>query len=116
MKKRLLFDWIALHATDISPRYVQLPALVVTNFAHTGLTFRNWAAMTAGKAPDPVPLDSFVQVAFANVLVEDFSEGGQLETSVYLFYDSRITRRNARCDGNEATGQPACALRQSERE
>ncbi|PYV78596.1 MAG: hypothetical protein DMG93_22125, partial [Acidobacteria bacterium] len=73
-----LLDGIALHAADISPWHPQFSTLVKANLAYARLTFGNRATMTTGEAADSVALDRLVELAFANVLVQDISEGRQL--------------------------------------
>jgi hypothetical protein len=85
MEKRLLLDRIALHAADISPRHVKLSALVIADLAHARLTFGNGATMTTREAANAVSLNRLVKFTFANLLVQDISEGRQRGTSVYLF-------------------------------
>jgi hypothetical protein len=76
MKEGLLFDWIALHAPDISPRYVQRPAAVETHLADALLAFRDRAAVSAGIAANPLPLNRLPQggIALLHALVEDVTQ------------------------------------------
>ena len=114
MEEGFFLDGIALHSADIAPRNVKLAALVIADFADTHLSFCDWATMATGETADAVALDGFVEIPFTDVLVEDFAEGGQLDTSKSNI-TPELTRTNARCDGNAATGRPACARQRSER-
>jgi hypothetical protein len=75
VKERLLLDRIALHPADVSPRDVELPALVVADFAHPCLAFGDGAAVSTGVATKAVAFNGFVQFAFADILIQDFAEG-----------------------------------------
>ena len=77
VKERLLLDGIALDATDIAPGHIQRAALVVTDFANAGLAFWNRAAMSTGEAAHAIAVEPFVQLALADVFVDDIAEGGQ---------------------------------------
>jgi hypothetical protein len=76
VKEGFLFDGIALHAANVSPGHVELTSLVESDFTNAGLSFGNWAAMSARETADPVALDWFVEIAFPDVLIQDFMEGG----------------------------------------
>jgi ABC-type molybdate transport system substrate-binding protein len=75
MKERFLLNRITLHAAHVAPRHIEFAALIKTDLADPYVTFSNWAAVPAGIAANAVPLDGLVQVAFANVLIENFPEG-----------------------------------------
>ena len=77
MKKRLLLDGITLHSAHVSPRNVELSAVVVADLANSGLSFRNWTTMAAGIAAEAIALNGFVQFAFADILIQDFAERRQ---------------------------------------
>ncbi len=77
VKERLLLDGIALDATHISPGHIQRAALVVADFANAGLALWNRAAMSAGEAAHAIAVELFVQLAFADVFVNNVTEGGQ---------------------------------------
>jgi hypothetical protein len=77
MEERLLLNGIALHSADISPRHVELSALVEADFTDANLSLWNGTAMPTGKAADAVTLNRLVKFAFSDVLIEYFAEGGQ---------------------------------------
>lgn len=77
MEERLFLDWVALHATNVSPWHIQLPALVVADFANPRLAFRNGTAVSACETADAITLDRLVQFTLANMLIQDFGQGGQ---------------------------------------
>jgi hypothetical protein len=79
VRERLLLDGIALHATDVSPRDVERAALVEANLADSGLAFRDGAAVAAGKTADAIAFDGFVEFAFPDATIQDFTKGGQRE-------------------------------------
>jgi len=62
-----------LHASDITPGNVKCPALVVADFTDARLAFRDWAAMSTGVTADTIPINLLVQLAFADVLIQDFT-------------------------------------------
>jgi hypothetical protein len=74
VEERLLLNGIALHSSDVSPRDVEFPALVVADLAHPGLPLCNRTAVSAGVATKAVALNGFVQLAFADILIQDFAE------------------------------------------
>jgi hypothetical protein len=74
MKKRLLLDRIALHSAHVAPGDIQGAALVIADLANPRLAFRNGTAMSAGITPNPIVLEFFVQITFANVLVNDVAK------------------------------------------
>src|SRR5947207_15924597 len=75
VKERLLLDGLALDAADIAPGYIQGAALVVADFANAGLPLGDRAAMSAGEAAHAIAVELFVQLAFADVFVDDVAEG-----------------------------------------
>ena len=77
MEEGLLFNGIALHSRGVSVRDIERTAAVVADFAHAGLAFGNWAAVTAGEAADTIVVELFVErdVGFTNSTVEDVAEG-----------------------------------------
>jgi hypothetical protein len=72
MEEGFFLDWIALDAADIAPRDIESSALVVANLADSELLVRDLATMPAGKTAHPVAVELFVQIALANVCVNDF--------------------------------------------
>jgi hypothetical protein len=78
MEEGLLLDGIALDSANVAPRNIKFPTLVVANLADTHLPICDRATMATGKATDAVPLDGFVEIALANVLIQNFTEGRQL--------------------------------------
>ena len=84
VKKRLLLHWIALHAADVSPGYIQLAAAIEANFADTELAFGNRAAMATGVAAHPVAIEFFVEIAFADILLEQLAEGSHGDSCIYF--------------------------------
>jgi hypothetical protein len=75
MKEGLLLNRIALYPAGISPRNQQYSATIKTNLANSWLSIRDRAAVTAGETPDTIAIKLLVQVAFANILVNDFAKG-----------------------------------------
>lgn len=80
MKKRLLFDRIALRSRRVSPGRVERSAAVVADLAHSRLPFGNRAAMAASEAADSILIELFVKarIGLADSLVENGTEGGHL--------------------------------------
>ena len=74
MKERLFLDGITLHAADISPRHVERSTLIETYFADTGLAVRDWTAVATRVAADTVAVQFFVEIALADLLVENFPQ------------------------------------------
>jgi hypothetical protein len=56
MKKRFLFDGIALHSGDVSKRSVKRAALIEANLADSRLSVRYGAAMAAGKTAHAIAI------------------------------------------------------------
>src|SRR5579872_5308229 len=85
VEKRLLLDWIALHATDVTPRDIERPTAVIANLAHSGLAVGNRTAVAAGKAAHPVAIELLIQlvVSLADVLVNDVAQRGH---EGYLYF------------------------------
>ena len=72
MKERFLLDGIALESAHVSPRDIQLAALVVTDVAYSGSSFGNGATMAASRATELVAVKLFDEIPFTSVFVEDF--------------------------------------------
>jgi hypothetical protein len=85
VEERLLLDRIALHASHVTPGNIQNSALVVTDLANSGLTFRNGTTMAAGMAAHTVALELFVQVSLTNVVIENFAKCSHCTTSTHDF-------------------------------
>ncbi len=90
VKERLLLDGIALDAADIAPGYIQGAALVVADFANAGLPLGNRAAMSAGEAAHAIAVELFVQLALADVFVDDVAEGGQRDLGKTVIYSVNL--------------------------
>jgi len=75
MKERLLLDRIALHSARVSPRNQQYSPTIKTNLANTWLSIGDGATVTAGKTPDTIAIKLLVEIAFADILVNDFAKG-----------------------------------------
>src|SRR5207249_204590 len=84
MEEGLLLDRIALHATYVAPRDVELAVPVETHFADAKLTLGNPAAMSAGKAADESALHRLVEVTLADISIQ------------YLFQTSHTDRTSAK--------------------
>lgn len=95
MEERLLLNGVALHAADVSPWHVELAATIEADFADSGLAFGNGTTVTAGKTAYAVALDRLVEHAFADVLIEDFAEGGQREPLINILDPVRV---RSECD------------------
>jgi hypothetical protein len=65
---------VALDATEVAPRHIESSTPVVANLANPGLAVRNLATVSTGKTADPVPVELFVQLALANVFINDFMQ------------------------------------------
>jgi len=80
VEERLLLDGIALYSGHISPRNVELAALIEANFTYPRLTLVNRAAVAAGVATDAIAVDRFAEgrVGPANVFVENVAQGGHI--------------------------------------
>jgi hypothetical protein len=80
MKERLLFDRVTLHSGDITPRNVERAAVVEANFADSGLTLGNGAAVAAGITTHSIAIQLFPKsgVRFANARVrgQNIAQGG----------------------------------------
>jgi hypothetical protein len=63
---------VALDAADIAPGHKQGSTPVVANLANSRLAVRDLATVPAGKTPHPVALELFVELALANVFMNDF--------------------------------------------
>src|ERR1041385_1629061 len=77
VKERLLLNGIALHSADVSPRDIQLAALVEADFTDPSLALRNWTAMPAGKTTNTIAFNRLVEFAFAHPPMQNFGERGQ---------------------------------------
>jgi hypothetical protein len=77
VKKWLLLHGIALGSRRIAPGDIKRAAAVVTNFAHTGLTFRDGTAMSASEATHAAVLELLIEagIGFADSLIENTAEG-----------------------------------------
>src|SRR5215472_9766084 len=84
MEEGLLLHRVALHAAHIAPRHVESATPVETDFAHSRLTFRYWAAVPAGVTANPIAVQLLVQFGscFPDALVENLSQGGH--TNPYI--------------------------------
>jgi hypothetical protein len=78
VEERLLLNGIALHAADISPGHVESSALVVANFANSGLSFWDGATVPTGETADAIAIQLFVKIgiSYLNVPVEDVAKSG----------------------------------------
>jgi hypothetical protein len=77
VEKRLLFDGIALHATHVSPRDIELATAIEADFANAQLPFGYRTAVSAGIAADTVAIKFLVEVSLADVLVQEIAKGRQ---------------------------------------
>jgi hypothetical protein len=85
MEERLFLNRIALHSANVSPRNVELAALVVTDLADTGLPFKNGTTMATGETTNAIAINHLVKLAFTDVLIQDFAKSGhdkQLSVSI----------------------------------
>ena len=90
VEKWLLLDGIALHASGISEWNVKLSATIKTDFADSGLTLRNRAAVAAGKAADSLVPEVFHERGFSltNLLFENSTESGHSVNSIVTLVSS----------------------------
>src|SRR5207245_9927270 len=86
----LRLDGIAMDAANIAPGYSQGAALVVADFANAGLPLGNRSAMSAGEAAHAIAVELFVQLAFADVFVDDVAEGGQRDLGKTVIYSVNL--------------------------
>src|SRR5207248_7872132 len=84
VEEGLLLNRVTLHSADVSPGDVQFPTLVVTDLANARLPFGNRAAVTAGEAANPIPFNGLVQLAFTDMLIQNFTERRQLNLCLYF--------------------------------
>ena len=91
VEEGLLLDRIALHATHVAPRDVKHAIPVEAHLANPGLAFRNPAAVTAGKTLDESTFLLFVQVALANVLVQDLFQASHVGKTLSWVMTSFLT-------------------------
>src|SRR5213075_966598 len=72
----LLLDRIALNSPNVAPGNVELSAAVEAHFADAGLAIGNRAAVSTGKAAQPIVIEFFNQagISLANVIVQNFAE------------------------------------------
>ena len=80
VEEGFLLDRIALHASGISPRNIELAGAIKAHLAHTSLAFGNRATMTAGETADAIIPEILNQgwIGFAYSLVEDVAQRGQV--------------------------------------
>jgi len=81
VEEGLFLDGIALYTANIAPRHIQRTAAVVAHLADAGLAVGDRATMAAGITADTVAVELFVQLSFADVLVNDVAEGRHNGTS-----------------------------------
>jgi hypothetical protein len=74
VKERLLLDGVALHATNVSPGNIQGAATIETNLADAWLALRDGARVSAGVAAHATVFELLVQIACADVLIDDFAK------------------------------------------
>jgi len=92
MEKRLLLNRIALHSAHVAPGNVELSTEVVAHFAYTRLPLGNRTAVPAGKAPHSIAINFLVQIAFADLLIEDFAQGRHGGTSTSILEQDLLLR------------------------
>jgi hypothetical protein len=78
VKEWLFLYRVALGSGGVSPGDVERAASVVADFADSGLTFGDGAAVAAGEAAHAVVLKFLVKIGsgFADALVENGAESG----------------------------------------
>ena len=71
VEKWFLLDGITLHSSDVAPRNVKRASMVKANPANSGLSFRNWAAVSAGITSHTIAIDFLPKrrVAFTDALI-----------------------------------------------
>src|SRR5437764_4862172 len=77
MEERLFLNGIALHSCGVSPGNVERAAAIEADFADSGLTFWDGAAVTAGETSDTVIVELLVKrrVRLADLQIENLTEG-----------------------------------------
>jgi hypothetical protein len=83
MKERLLFDRIALHAADVSPRNAQRSAFVEADLAHPDSAVRQGTAVAARVAAQTAVREHVVQRPFPCFVRQDVGQCRHDETSIY---------------------------------
>src|SRR5256885_17228932 len=81
VEERLLLDRIALHSAHVSPRDVELPALVVADLAHPRLSLSNGTAVPTGVAAQAVVVNWCIKFAFSGNFDKDFTVRGKTGAS-----------------------------------
>ena len=74
VEERFLLDGVALHAAHVSPGHVELSAPVEPDFANAELAVRDAAAVPAGEAARKSAVEFLVELALADVFLEDAPE------------------------------------------
>src|SRR6185312_5592916 len=77
VEERLFLDGIALHTADISPRYIERSAFVEAYLADSRLAVSDGATVTTRITADTIAVQLFVEIAFADLLIENFAQRGQ---------------------------------------
>src|SRR5262249_52337043 len=93
MEEGLLFDWIALHAADVSPRHQQASALVVADLADADGPVRQGTAVAAGNASQAAVRERFVQFTLSRLVRQHLSQSRHNRCPLY----GRLARE-LRCD------------------
>ena len=90
MEERLFLNGIALHSCGVSPGNVERAAAIEADFADSGLTLRNRAAVAAGKAADSLVPEVFHERGFGltNLLFENSTESGHSVNSIVTLVSS----------------------------
>ena len=78
VKERLLLNGVALHAAHVTPRYVELSASIEPDLANAELGVRDAAAVPAGEAAHKSAVELLVELALADVFLEDVPQCGGL--------------------------------------
>lgn len=77
MEEWFLLNGVALHSPHVAPGNVKLASCIEPDFADPRLTFRNGTAVAAGIATNAIAIDRLVQLALADILIENFAKGRQ---------------------------------------
>src|SRR5713226_3641483 len=83
VEERLFLYGIALHAAHVAPRHVESSAAVVTDLADARLTIGDRAAVAAGVTAHTVAVELLIQLAFADMFVNNVAQCGHRKPPLY---------------------------------
>jgi hypothetical protein len=94
VKERLLLDGVALHAGGVSPGDIEFATAIEADFADSGLTVGDRAAVAAGEAAHAIVAERFDEgrIGFADSVVENVAQGGHAKTSPFILARERALK------------------------